>query len=150
MENKVFIVHGHDNEAKQEMARVLEKAGFEAIILHEQPDSGLTIIEKIERYSENVNFAVVLYTECDMGRAKEDAVDAEKYRARQNVVFEHGYFIGHLGRERISVLRKDDVEMPTDISGIVYNNMDAGGGWKQKLLKELDAAGYKVDYSKIK
>lgn len=56
---KVFIVHGHDNEAKLDVARTLEKAGFEAIILHEQHDNGLTIIQKIEKHTD-VAFAVVL------------------------------------------------------------------------------------------
>lgn len=92
MSNKVFIVHGHDELAVQEMARTLEKWGFEAIILHEQADQGLTIIEKIEKYTD-VDYAVVLYTECDYGRAKETPQENERYRARQNVVFEHGYLI---------------------------------------------------------
>ena len=68
MSNKVFIVHGHDNEAKLEAARTLEKGGFDPIILHEQPDAGMTIIEKIERYAKDVCYAVILYTECDVGR----------------------------------------------------------------------------------
>ena len=113
MSNKVFIVHGHDNAAIQEMARTLEKGGFEAIILHEQLDSGLTIIEKIERYAD-VDFAVVLYTECDLGRAKEMDQKDEKYRARQNVVFEHGYLIGKLGREHVCALVRGNVETPGD------------------------------------
>ena len=82
MSNKIFIVHGHDEAAKLDMARTLEKAGFEAIILHEQPDAGRTIIEKFENYSD-VSFAVILYTECDLGRDKEVPAGSEKYRARQ-------------------------------------------------------------------
>ena len=104
--NKVFVVHGHDNEAIQEMARTLEKGGFKSIILHEQPDSGMTIIEKIEKYSD-VCYAVVLYTECDRGRDKN--VPEEKKRARQNVVFEHGYLIGKLGRDHVSALVKGGI-----------------------------------------
>ena len=146
--NKIFIVHGHDNEAKQEMARVLEKAGFEAIILHEQPDAGLTIIEKIERYTD-VAFAVVLYTECDLGRAKEESVESEKKRARQNVVFEHGYLIGKLGRSHVCALVKGDVETPGDISGVVYVKMDPEGAWKMKLGNNMKEAGLKVDLNKL-
>ena len=145
---KVFIVHGHDNEAKIEMARVLEKLGFEAIILHEQPNAGLTIIEKIAAYSD-VAFAVVLYTECDLGRDKNSPVDKEKYRARQNVVFEHGYLIGKLGREKVSAFVKGDVETPGDISGVVYTAMDKAGAWKQELLKEMKAAELNVDFNKL-
>ena len=144
MSKKVFIVHGHDNAAIQEMARTLEKGGFEAIILHEQPDSGLTIIEKIERYSD-VDFAVVLYTECDLGRAKETDQKDERYRARQNVVFEHGYLIGKLGRDHVCALVKGNVETPGDISGVVYVSMDSAGAWKMQLGKNMRAVGLPVD-----
>ena len=146
--NKVFIVHGHDNEAKQEMARTLEKAGFEAVILHEQPDGGCTIIEKIEKYSD-VSFAVVLYTECDKGRAKEEAVDSEKYRARQNVVFEHGYLIGKLGRSHVCAFVKGKVETPGDISGVVYVPMDSNGAWKMQLGNNMKDVGIDVDLNKL-
>lgn len=145
--NKVFIVHGHDETAKIDTARVLEKADFEAIILHEQADGGLTIIEKIEKYTD-VDFAVVLYTECDKGRAKEEPVDDEKYRARQNVVFEHGYLIGKLGRNKVCALVKGNVETPGDISGVVYTPMDTAGAWKLHLFKNMKEAGLNVDYNK--
>lgn len=145
---KVFIVHGHDNEAKIEMARTLEKLGFEAIILHEQPNAGYTIIEKIAAYSDVV-FAVVLYTECDLGRDKTKSVEEEQYRARQNVVFEHGYLIGKLGREKVSAFVKGDVETPGDISGVVYTAMDGSGAWKQELVREMKAAGLNVDFNKL-
>lgn len=148
MSNKVFIVHGHDELAVQEMARTLEKWGFEAIILHEQADLGLTIIEKIERYTD-VDFAVVLYTECDYGRAKEVDVSEEKFRARQNVVFEHGYLISRLGREHVCALVKGDVETPGDISGVVYVSMDKNGAWKMALAKNMKAAGINIDMDKF-
>lgn len=148
MKEKIFIVHGHDNAAKQELARVIEKIGFEAIILHEQADGGKTIIEKIETYSD-VSFAVVLYTECDVGRAKEESSDHEQYRARQNVVFEHGYLIGKLGRERVCALVKGKVETPGDISGVIYTKMDADGAWKFQLVKNMNSAGLAVDANKL-
>ncbi len=145
---EVFIVHGHDNAAKQEMARTLEKIGLKAIILHEQPDSGKTIIEKIETYTD-VPFAVVLYTECDVGRAKEDDVNHEHYRARQNVVFEHGYLIGKLGRDKVCAFVKGEVETPGDITGVVYTKMDENGAWQLKLVQNLKAAGLEVDANKL-
>ncbi len=148
MSNEVFIVHGHDDAAKQEMARTLEKAGFKAIILHEQPDGGRTIIEKIERFT-NVAFAVVLYTECDLGRAKEDNLDAEQYRARQNVVFEHGYLIGKLGRSKVCAFVKGNVETPGDISGVVYTAMDVNGAWKIQLANNMKDAGLDVDLNEL-
>lgn len=143
---KVFIVHGHDNGAKQEAARFIEKLGLEAIILHEQVSRGKTIIEKIEE-NTNVGYAVVLYTACDLGKAKDD-IDLKK-RARQNVVFEHGYLIGKLGRERVSALVKGDIERPNDISGVVYIDMDNGGGWKVSLAREMKSVGYNIDMNRI-
>lgn len=148
MSNKVFIVHGHDVLAKTSIARELEKAGYEAIILHEQPDAGLTIIEKIERYTD-VAFAVVLYTECDLGRAKEQDESENQYRARQNVVFEHGYLISKLGRHNVCALVKGNVETPGDISGIVYIPMDEAGAWKMQLCKNMNDAGLDIDIRKM-
>lgn len=145
---KVFVVHGHDNEAKQELARVLEKSDFEAIILHEQPNAGKTIIEKIERFSD-VGYAIILYTECDKGRDKNIPVDQEKNRARQNVVFEHGYLIAKLGRDRVCALVKGDIETPGDISGVVYVPMDENGAWKMKLAMDMQDVGLPVDMNKF-
>ncbi|EMS1069745.1 TPA: TIR domain-containing protein [Klebsiella pneumoniae] len=140
---KIFVVHGHDNSAKLEMARFLDKAGLEPIILHEQASSSNTIIEKIEANSD-IGYAVVLYTPCDIGSRKTDNPEL-KARARQNVVFEHGYFIGRLGRSRVSALRVDGVETPNDISGVVYIDLDVRGAWKLDLAKELTAAGYIIN-----
>lgn len=148
MSNKVFIVHGHDDAAKESVARVLEKLGFEAIILHEQPNAGRTIIEKIESYTD-VAYGVVLYTECDLGRDKKSEVDEEKYRARQNVVFEHGYLISKLGRNNVCAIVKGDVERPGDIDGVVYISMDENGAWKIDLCKDMKEAGLNVDANKI-
>ena len=145
---KIFIVHGRDNEAKQELARVLEKSDFKAIILHEQPNAGKTIIEKIERFSD-VGYAIILYTECDKGRDKNLPVDQEKYRARQNVVFEHGYLIAKLGRDRVCALVKGDVETPGDISGVVYIPMDENGAWKMQLARDMQDVGLPVDMNKF-
>lgn len=139
--SQVFIVHGHDEIVKLEMADYISGLGLQPIILHLQPSSGRTIIEKIEHYS-NVGFGVVLYTACDIGQKVGELTG--KYRARQNVVFEHGYLIGKLGRSRVSAVVKGDVETPNDISGVVYVNMDQTGDWKLELLTELRGAGYKV------
>ena len=144
---KVFIVHGHDNEAKIEIARFIEKLGFEAVILHEQVNEGMTIIEKIDKYS-NVGFAIVLYTPCDVGYSKENS-ELKKFRARQNVVFEHGYLISKIGRNNVCALVKEEVEIPNDISGIVYVTMDKHYGWKLPLAKEMKSSGYDVDFNLV-
>jgi len=142
--NKVFIVHGHDNETKQEVARFIESIGLEAIILHEQASRSMTIIEKIEHYSCEANFAIVLYTPCDKGRGVKETKVPARDRARQNVVFEHGYLMAKIGRGNICALVKGEIETPSDISGVVYTPLDSNGGWKIELTKELKACGYKV------
>lgn len=136
---KVFIVHGHDGELKQSVARVIEKQGIEAVILTEQANQGKTIIEKFENYSD-VGGAICLFTSDDVGHANADS--SNHSRARQNVVFETGYFIGKLGREHIVILSDNDIEMPSDLSGVVYTNT---GNWQFELLKELKAMGYTID-----
>ena len=144
---KVFIFNGKDNELKLEVASVIEAMGFESVILHEQASGGLTIIEKIEKYSD-VGFGIILYTPCDIGYEK-DNEDSKKFRARQNVVFEHGYLIARLGRANVCALVKQDVETPNDISGIVYIPFDSNGGWRISLGKELKRAGYDVDLNSL-
>lgn len=144
--SKVFIVHGHNNEAKLEVARFIEKIGFTPIILHEQVSGSKTIIEKIEAYSD-VGFGVVIYTPCDVGAKNSEPFNLQG-RARQNVVFEHGYLIGKLGRSNVCPLVKGNVETPSDISGIVYTSMDSGN-WQLELAKELRASGYPIDMNKV-
>lgn len=137
---KIFIVHGRDNASKQEMARFIEQLDLKPVILHEQANQGMTIIEKIESYSD-VGFAVVLYTPCDTGALNCEALQG---RARQNVVFEHGYLIGRLGRKKVCAFVKGEVEIPNDISGLLYITMDDPGAWKASLVRELQGIGYDV------
>jgi predicted nucleotide-binding protein len=145
--NKVFIVHGHDDLAKEQLARFVSQVGLVPIILHEQASSSKTIIEKIEKYADEVCFAIVLYTPCDIG-AKAGVTELSS-RARQNVVFEHGYFIGKLGRENVTAIVKGDIEKPNDISGVVYETLDAAGAWKFKLAREMKTSGCEIDMNNI-
>lgn len=146
-ENKqIFIVHGHNDTVKVNVARTLEKLGLTPIILHEQPSEGRTIIEQFEKWSQ-VEFAVVLLTDDDDGKAKSE-MDL-KQRARQNVILELGYFFGKLGRRRVVSLYSKGVELPSDLYGLVYVQIDSTDSWKFALVKELRAAGYTVDANKI-
>ena len=140
----IFIVHGHDDLAINEVKVFLLEIGFNPIVLREQPNEGQTIIEKIEKYT-NVGFGIVLYTPCDEGKAKEQA--EYRNRARQNVVFEHGYFCAKLGRNHVCALVKGDLEIPGDLGGVVYTPMSSD--WKFKVAKELRAAGYQFDANKL-
>lgn len=139
---KVFIVHGHNETVKQSVARTLETIGLTPIILAEQPDKGRTIIEKFEKEGNDVGFAVVLLTADDKGR--KNRARTMQSRARQNVVFEMGYFMALLGRERVLLLLQEGVEEPSDLKGVVYTSLDKDGAWKYRLVKELREQGYEV------
>lgn len=145
----VFIVHGRDDAAKQTVARFVEKLDLNAIILDEQPNSGLTIIEKFEQHASDTGFAIVLLTPDDVGALKEEADEQLKLRARQNVILELGYFMGKLGRERVCLLLKGDLENPSDLDGILYVPMDNLGSWQLKLGREIRNAGLPVDLNKL-
>ncbi|GEM_PF-967428 len=143
--DEIFVVHGHDQEMKQAAALVLSKIGLKPIILHERPNEGRTIIEKFEKNAD-VQFAIVLLSPDDMAYAKGGTPADARARARQNVVLELGYFVGKLGRARVFALKRDtDIELPNDISGVVYTSYDSQGHWQFELVRELKAVGYAVD-----
>ncbi len=145
LSSKIFIVHGHDEGARQTVARFIEHIGFEVIILSEQVNQGRTIIEKIEAH-DDVGFAVVLLTPDDLGGKTADTLQP---RARQNVLLELGYFLGRLGRKRVCTLVKGNLEIPTDFAGVVWERLDDGGAWKPALARELKATGYAIDSNKV-
>lgn len=146
-QNSVFLVHGHDEGAMHAVARFLEQIGVTPVILHEQMNRGMTIIEKFESFAKRAGFAVVLMTPDDFGypNGKEEE---KRQRPRQNVVLELGYFTALLGREKTMVLKKGDIELPSDIFGIAYQTMDNSEGWKINLAKELKQSGFDVDLNK--
>ncbi len=138
---KVFIVHGHDDGMKDGVARFLTSIGFDPIILHERANMGRTIIQKFRDEAKDVGFAVVLLS-------PDDETTAGQHRARQNVILELGFFLGALGPERVATLKKGDVEAPSDFDGVIYTPFDSGG-WKVALSKELQAAGYAIDWNVV-
>lgn len=145
---KVFIVHGHDELMKQSTARFVTKLGLEPVILHEQPNGGRTIIEKFIDHSE-VGFALVLLSGDDKGGQADHSSDSYQLRARQNVIFELGYFIGRLDRSRVVALHTRGVEIPSDYSGVIFVPFDKGGPWEIQVAKEMRAVGLKVDLNKL-
>ncbi|GLI96106.1 hypothetical protein LMG27198_50980 [Methylocystis echinoides] len=144
--NKVFVVHGRDNDAKNEVARFLGKIGIEEIILHERPNAGRHLLTKFQEESEGASFAVVLITPDDEGGLPGET---PRKRARQNVVFELGFFIGRLGAANVAALVKGDVEKPSDFDGVGYILLDPTGGWKGLLARELKAAKVPFDAEKV-
>jgi hypothetical protein len=143
---KVFIVHGHDAGARDAVALVLSMIGLQPIILSEQTDRGRAIIEKFEDHAGEANFAVVLLTPDDIGGVKTGPTTA---RPRQNVVFELGFFVGRLGRGKVHLLKRGDLEGFSDFQGVVYTELDSHGAWKFRLAHELKAAGLHVDMAKV-
>ena len=152
--NRIFVVHGHDVETKNELEIFLNGIGLEPIILHRQPDQGRTIIEKLEDYAD-VGFAFILLTPDEvaytMSEEKvEDSKRKKEIRARPNVIFEFGYFAAKLGRNRVCCLVKGDVSHPSDIDGLVYKRISTNiEGIGIAIIKELIAAGYTINMGDI-
>ena len=123
---------------------------MDPIILDQQASSGQTIIEKLEEYSNDIGYAIVLATPDDDGKAKKE--DTYKSRVRQNVVLELGMFLAKLGRDKVAILLKesDNFEKPSDIHGLIYipfeKKVDEVSVY---LIRELTKQGYMIDSSKI-
>lgn len=143
MGNRIFVVHGRNINIRDDIELFIRRIGLEPIILAEQVNKGMTIIEKIENYSD-VSYAIVLYTPCDEGRLKGEK-DLNN-RARQNVIFEHGYMVAKLGRNKVIALVDKDVEVPGDLSGVIYISMN-DKDWKLQVMRELDGAGLQINWA---
>ncbi|MBS6017158.1 MAG: nucleotide-binding protein [Haemophilus parainfluenzae] len=148
---KVFVVYGHDSEARTQLEAMLRRWELDPLILDQLPSEGATIIEKLERYTQDVNFAVVLATPDDIGyRANHE--DELAYRARQNVVLELGMMLAKLGRKNVAILMKqqDKMERPSDIQGLIYIPFkDSVTDGAVLLAKEMSAQGYNIDVKKL-
>lgn len=145
---KVFVVHGHETTMKESVARMLTKLDLEPIILHEQSNEGKTILEKFE-INADVAYAVVLLTDDDLGRSAAAPQGKESKRARQNVIFELGYFFGRLGRKKVCALYSQGVEIPSDLFGLVYTPIDNDRAWQFALAKEIKSSGVTLDLNKL-
>jgi predicted nucleotide-binding protein len=140
----MFLVHGHDAALREAVARFVEQLGIKVLILGEQANQGKTIIEKFEANSGGVGYAICLFSPDDVGGKKGEQL---KDRARQNVVLETGYFIGKLGRDKVCKIVRGDLDPPSDLHGVVHINFDTSP-WQLELGKELDAAGFDIDWNK--
>jgi len=170
LSKNIFIVHGKNHEPMKELKIMLYDFGLNPIVLHEKASGGLTLAEKLEKYSD-AGYAFVILTPDDVGcqeteveklksrlkapilkRPKlvtpdevEQLFKKLKPRARQNVIFEMGYFWGLLKRQKVCCLLKGDVERPSDIEGIVYVHFkESVEEARYKIIKELTEAGYEI------
>lgn len=148
---KVFIVHGRDTGALHAVEALIRKLDLQPVVLFDESNKGRTLIEKFEQEAEPAAFAIVLLTPDDIGGLKVDSGDEQRLqpRARQNVVFELGFFVGKLKRNRVLALVKDHVEHPSDIHGIVYVEMDKNYAWQTRVAKEMREAGLPVNMEKL-
>ena len=147
----VFIVHGHDIAMRKKVEDYLKELEFIPIILGHEPSQGDTLIEKLTRYAENISFAIILLSPDDVARSKKESEKQLKFRARQNVVLELGFFMANLGRSKVAALFKQDqaFEMPSDFIGVAFIPFDTSGKWRYELIKELRAAGLSADANKL-
>lgn len=140
--NKVFVVHGHDEEALAGVRGFLDRASLESIVLRDESNRGQTIIEKFLESSEEVGFAIVLLTPDDIGGVRSASFEELSPRARQNVIFELGFFIGKLGRERVCALSRQDIDIPSDYESMVFVKFDERGEWQARVIREMVVAGF--------
>lgn len=148
---KVFVVYGHDHDSRAQLEAMLRRWDLDPLILDQLPSEGQTIIEKLEKHTNEANFCVILATPDDMGfRAGHE--DEKAYRARQNVVLELGMMLAKLGRKNVAILLKqqENMERPSDIQGLIYIPFkDSVTDGAILLAKEMAAQGYKIDISKL-
>ncbi|RQP98878.1 TIR domain-containing protein [Burkholderia stagnalis] len=145
--HRVFLVHGHNVAVREEVARFISTLGLEPVILHEQANEGRTILSKFQDEASRAAYAVILITPDDRGGVASADPIAYQARARQNVVFEFGFFAGSLGLKHVCALMQGPVEKPSDIDGLVYVSLS--GDWKLQLAKEMKAAGLPVDLNRL-
>lgn len=147
---KIFVVYGHNDIARTQLEALLRRWDIEPIILDQQASGGNTIIEKLEEYSNDVGYAIVLATPDDSGKSLSE--EDYKYRVRQNVVLELGMFLAKLGRNKVAILLKEaqNFERPSDIQGLIYipfqNKVDEVS---ISLIRELSRQGIAIDSNRI-
>lgn len=150
MNEKVFIVHGHDDEAKVTVARFVEKLGLVPLILDEQPSEGLTIIEKFAAIAKETGFAIILLTADDVCTEKGKPVKEWNPRASQKVLLALGYFFAELGAERVFTLYQEGVELPADYGELTYIPMGNAENWQTKLTRRMQQAGLPINLDKAR
>lgn len=152
---KIFIVHGHDDISLDELELFIRRLDLEPYILRNAGESGRTIIEALQQRIVNDSaFGIVLMTPDDIGGSQEEYQKdptSLKPRARQNVILEMGILIGAIGRNKVAILRKGNIENPSDVDGILYisfnNSLIKEAG--SNIIKHLKNAGIIIDDKKI-
>lgn len=139
--SKVFLIHGHDINLLREVQLLLNRANIKVIVLAECSDMGRVIIDKLIEEGKGAEYAIALLS-------PDDLMKDYSIRARQNVILEIGYFLGKLGKEKVRMLKKGNVEIPSDLKGILYTDYN-NSGWQLNILKEMQAVGLKIDLNNV-
>jgi len=142
----VFIIHGRD-PARFELAGFLAKLSIKPVIMEDESNRGDTLIEKLERELRRADFALAILTGDDEGHLAGHP-DEKKPRARQNTILEIGLAIGMLGRNRVAVLFREGIELPSDLHGVTYLPFSRISDVKLSIVRELKSAGLDVDANK--
>ncbi len=147
-DQKIFVVYGHDRGLRDSLEAMLRRWSLKPLILDELASEGATIIEKLEKYTQDdIKYAVVLATPDDEGR--DPTSDGPvKPRTRQNVVLELGMLLAKLGRKKVAILLKNvqNMERPSDIDGLIYMPFSYSlDEIKVKLAKEMKKQGIEIN-----
>lgn len=150
----MLIVHGHDESLLQETETFLTTVGVEPLVLRRIKGATQSLFQKFMQHGVQARFAIVLLTADDYGASRRQYDTSGigdrslQFRARQNVILELGFFYGRLGWENVFVLQKEankifpNFELPSDLGGVVFDEVDATGEWKELLRKRLADAGF--------
>lgn len=148
---KIFIVHGHDRDARDQLELILMRLGLQPFILQNSDGGGKTIVEALEKHIyEDSAFGIILMTPDDFGFAKNEGETEKKPRARQNVILEMGMVMAKLGRERMAIIQKGTLERPSDTDGILRIEFNEHvREIAPKLAQRLQGAGFDIDSKRI-
>jgi predicted nucleotide-binding protein len=151
LSRRIFVVSGTDDEMKQVLTGALTKLSLVPLVMCEEPSQGKKIIEYFSRDYADVRFAVVLLSPDDFAYAKNKEATSRKLRPQQDVVFELGFLLGKLGKNKVLIFFREcsNFEIPTDFEGIKVTAFDDRDSWKLALIRELTNNGLAIDGDKI-
>jgi len=151
--NSVFLVHGHDHEFRDEVDQYLQTLGIRSVILSKVGAGSQSLLLKFQTLATQARFAVVLMSADDVGASRRQYENAERgghqtlrYRARENVILELGFFYGKLGWENVFVVQKPaehtwpDFERPSDMAGVDFFDIVGEIDWRYELRMKLHDA----------
>ncbi|MEZ0612001.1 TIR domain-containing protein [Fibrella sp. WM1] len=150
-QEKIFIVHGHDREAREQLELILMKLGLDPFVLQNVDSGSRTIVEALEQnIYKGAALGIILMTPDDYGYTKKQTEADRQPRARQNVILEMGMVMASIGRDRMIILKKGALELPTDTAGIQYHEFnDHVREIVPKLVQRLQQLGFEIDPAKI-